>query len=65
MEDEWIAHHQETAGATLISKTNGWYLGSNVPGKPRCVLSYTGGVGTYRAKCDEVAANEYQGFAMR
>ena len=65
MEDEWIAHHQETAGATLISKTNGWYLGSNVPGKPRCVLSYTGGVGTYRAKCDEVAAGGYQGFTMR
>jgi len=65
MEDAWVAHHNETADATLISKTTGWYLGSNVPGKPRCVLSYTGGVGTYRQKCDEVAAGGYQGFAMR
>jgi cyclohexanone monooxygenase/acetone monooxygenase len=65
MEDRWVAHHDETASANLISKTNSWYLGSNVPGKPRRVLSYTGGVGTYRRKCDEVAASGYQGFAMQ
>ena len=65
MEDNWVAHHDETANATLISKTNSWYLGSNIPGKPRRVLSYTGGVGTYRKKCDEVAASGYQGFAMQ
>ena len=63
-EDAWVAHHDETANATLISKTNSWYLGSNVPGKPRRVLSYTGGVGTYRRKCDEVAASGYAGFQM-
>ena len=38
-EDAWVAHHEETAGATLIADTTGWYLGSNVPGKPRRVLS--------------------------
>jgi acetone monooxygenase (methyl acetate-forming) len=65
MEDDWVAHHDETANATLIAKTNSWYLGSNVPGKPRRVLSYTGGVGTYRQKCADVAASGYQGFAMR
>jgi cation diffusion facilitator CzcD-associated flavoprotein CzcO len=65
MEDRWVAHHDETAGATLIAKTVSWYLGSNVAGKPRRVLSYTGGVGTYRQKCAEVAASGYQGFAMR
>ena len=64
-EDRWVAHHDETASANLISKTTSWYLGSNVPGKPRRVLSYTGGVGTYRRKCDEVAASGYEGFAMR
>ncbi|MCC8953498.1 NAD(P)/FAD-dependent oxidoreductase [Bradyrhizobium sp. Pear77] len=64
-EDQWVAHHDETANATLIAKTNSWYLGSNVEGKPRRVLSYCGGVGTYRQKCDEVAANGYQGFAMQ
>ena len=63
-EEAWVAHHEETADATLISKTTSWYLGSNVPGKPRRVLSYTGGVGTYRKKCDEVAAGGYQGFDM-
>ncbi|WP_431910357.1 flavin-containing monooxygenase [Amycolatopsis thermoflava] len=63
-EDAWVAHHDETAGATLISKTDSWYLGSNVPGKPRRVLSYTGGVGTYRQKCEEVAAAGYPGFRI-
>ncbi|WP_375778053.1 flavin-containing monooxygenase [Bradyrhizobium sp. ma5] len=64
-EDQWVAHHDETANATLIAKTNSWYLGSNVAGKPRRVLSYCGGVGTYRQKCDEVAASGYQGFAVQ
>jgi acetone monooxygenase (methyl acetate-forming) len=64
-EAAWVAHHDETANATLISKTTSWYLGSNVPGKPRRVLSYTGGVGVYRQKCDEVAAKGYAGFEMR
>jgi acetone monooxygenase (methyl acetate-forming) len=64
-EAAWVAHHDETANATLIAKTTSWYLGSNVPGKPRRVLSYTGGVGTYRQKCNEVAAKGYAGFEMR
>ena len=64
MEDAWVAHHDETANATLISKTNSWYNGSNVEGKPRRVLSYTGGVGTYRQKCKEVADKNYEGFEM-
>ena len=64
-EDRWVAHHDETAAATLISKTTSWYLGSNVPGKPRRVLSYTGGVGAYRKICDEVAAKGYEGFVKQ
>jgi cyclohexanone monooxygenase/acetone monooxygenase len=64
-EDRWVAHHDETADATLIARTSSWYLGSNVKGKPRRVLSYTGGVGTYREKCDAVAASGYEGFALR
>jgi cation diffusion facilitator CzcD-associated flavoprotein CzcO len=63
-EDAWVTHHDEIANATLIAKTNSWYTGSNVPGKPRRVLSYTGGVGDYRAKCQEVADKGYVGFAM-
>ncbi|MCA1473557.1 MULTISPECIES: NAD(P)/FAD-dependent oxidoreductase [Bradyrhizobium] len=64
-QDSWVAHHDEIANATLIAKTNSWYLGSNVEGKPRRVLSYCGGVGAYRQKCDEVAVNGYEGFAMQ
>lgn len=64
-EEKWVAHHDEVAAANLISRTNSWYLGSNVPGKPRRVLSYTGGVGTYRQKCDEVANSGYPGFDIR
>ncbi len=64
LQDEWVQHHDEVAGATLISKTNSWYNGANVPGKPRRVLSYTGGVGTYRDKCNELADGGYKGFSI-
>ena len=63
-EDAWVKHHDEVANATLIVKTDSWYMGSNVEGKPRRLLSYCGGVGTYRGKCDEVAAKDYEGFAV-
>ena len=64
VEEAWVQHHDETANATRIAKTNSWYVGSNVPGKPRRVLSYTGGVGTYRQKCLELAEGGYQGFEL-
>ncbi len=51
--------------ATLYAKTASWYTGANVPGKPRVFMPYIGGVGTYRLECDEVAASNYQGFALR
>lgn len=63
-EDSWVRHHDETANATLIAKTSSWYTGSNVPGKPRRVLSYTGGVGTYRDKCDAIAKEGYPLFSL-
>lgn len=63
-EDAWVKHHDETANATLIVKTDSWYMGSNIEGKPRRLLSYCGGVGVYRGKCDEVAAKDYEGFAI-
>jgi hypothetical protein len=40
-------------------------MGSNIEGKPRRLLSYIGGVGTYKQKCDEIAAAGYRGMAMR
>ena len=64
-EDQWVAHHEEIAAATLVTKTNSWYMGSNVEGKPRRLLSYIGGVGAYRQKCEEAAARNYAGFVMQ
>lgn len=64
LEDTWVAHHDEVAAATLIPRTNSWYNGANVPGKPRRVLSYTGGVGEYRKKCEESEASSYKGFII-
>jgi hypothetical protein len=57
-------YHDEVANATLISKTDSWYVGSNVPGKQRRMLSYAGGAGTYHQKCEEVAIRGYPGFVM-
>jgi acetone monooxygenase len=39
-------------------------MGANVKGKPRRLLSYVGGVGVYRQKCDEVAGSGYRGFTI-
>jgi acetone monooxygenase (methyl acetate-forming) len=62
-QDEWVKYHDEVANATLIAKTDSWYMGSNVPGKQRRMLSYAGGVETYHRKCEEVAVRGYPGFA--
>lgn len=64
-QDAWVAHHDEIANTTLVPRTHSWYMGSNVEGKPRRLLSYIGGVGVYRQKCVEVAAAGYQGFAKQ
>jgi len=63
-EQEWFDHVQEVVGNTLYLKANSWYLGANVPGKPRVFIPYLGGAGTYRATCDEVAKNGYRGFTL-
>ncbi|EWS54124.1 MULTISPECIES: NAD(P)/FAD-dependent oxidoreductase [Methylibium] len=64
-EESWVRHHDEVANRTLLVKTDSWYMGSNVEGKPRRLLSYAGGVGNYHRQCDEQAAMGYPGFAMR
>ena len=64
-EDNWVDHVREVGDATLYPKANSWYMGANVPGKPRIFLPYVGGVGAYRQICDEVAADGYRGFALR
>jgi cation diffusion facilitator CzcD-associated flavoprotein CzcO len=60
----WTGHVREAASATLHYKAASWYLGANIPGKPRVFLPYIGGVGTYRDRCAAVAARGYEGFTM-
>ncbi|TDC65929.1 NAD(P)/FAD-dependent oxidoreductase [Actinomadura sp. GC306] len=63
-EDAWTQHVAEVAQATLYPAAESWYLGANVPGKPRVFLPYPAGVGVYRQTCDEVAAAGYRGFRL-
>lgn len=60
----WMAHVGELAEATLYDKGNSWYLGANVPGKPRVFMPYLGGVNVYQAKCAEIARTGYPGFEI-
>jgi cyclohexanone monooxygenase len=61
-QDEWVDHVNELASYTLFAEGNSWYLGANVPGKPRVFMPYLGGVAGYRQICDGVVADGYRGF---
>jgi len=63
-EANWVAHVNRVAYKTLYPQANSWYMGANIPGKPRVFMPYIGGVDAYCDKCDEVAANGYQGFRI-
>jgi cation diffusion facilitator CzcD-associated flavoprotein CzcO len=63
-QEAWVDHVNLIASYTLYPKANSWYMGANVPGKPRVFMPYAGGVGEYRKKCDEVAAKGYEGFVL-
>ena len=63
-ENAWVAQAKEAADRTLYPQANSWYMGANIPGKPRVLLAYAGGLGAYTRKCDEVAAHGYEGFAL-
>jgi cyclohexanone monooxygenase len=62
-EDKWGRHVNDVASTTLYPRAASWYMGANIPGKPRVFMPYIG-VNTYRQKCNEVAANGYEGFAL-
>ncbi len=61
-ESAWLQHINELAAQTLFPQSTSWYMGDNIPGKPRAFMAYIGGVGTFRKTCDQVAASGYQGF---
>jgi cyclohexanone monooxygenase len=63
-ENDWVMHVNEVADTTLYPLANSWYMGANVPGKPRVFLPYIGGFGVYRQKCQEVVAKGYEGFSL-
>jgi acetyl esterase/lipase len=60
----WVQHVNDCADITLFPTANSWYMGANVPGKPRVFLPYVGGVDRYRATCDEVVERDLLGFRL-
>jgi cation diffusion facilitator CzcD-associated flavoprotein CzcO len=63
-EEAWGNHVSEIANATLYPRASSWYVGANIPGKPRVFMPYVGGCGTYRRECENAAARGYQGFIL-
>jgi cation diffusion facilitator CzcD-associated flavoprotein CzcO len=63
-EDAWMAHVTEVAYSTLFPLADSWYVGANIPGKPRVFTPYLGGVGDYRSRCDDAASAGYAGFVL-
>jgi cation diffusion facilitator CzcD-associated flavoprotein CzcO/acetyl esterase/lipase len=61
-ENGWVEFGTAWSDLTLFPLANSWYMGANVPGKPRVCLPYVGGVGGYRRACNDVAAQDYLGF---
>jgi len=65
-ETQWVAHVNEVAEGTMYTapSCNSWYLGANIPGKPRIFMPYVGGYPRYRERCEQEAANDYPGFQL-
>jgi len=63
-EDKWMQHVTEIADDTLFFQSNTWYVGANIPGKPRVIYPYVGGVGNYREICGQIATESYKGFTL-
>ncbi len=64
-EAQWVDHVNETASRTLYVLADSWYLGANIPGKPRVFMPYAGGLDVYRKTCDELAAAGYEGYRLQ
>ena len=63
-EGEWVEHVRDVANGTLHVQANSWYMGANIPGKPRVMLPYVGGLGVYTDICNDVVADGYRGFTI-
>jgi cation diffusion facilitator CzcD-associated flavoprotein CzcO len=63
--DKWVAEVNAVASRTLLPLAkHSWYLGANIPGKPRVFMPYAGGMIRYREICQDVVARDYEGFAL-
>jgi hypothetical protein len=63
-EEAWRAQVIEIASGTLFPRADSWYLGANIPGKPREMLTFAGGLSTYMTNCNESAKRGYEGFKI-
>ena len=63
-QDRWVAHVNAAADKTLFPRANSWFLGANIPGKPRVFMPYVSKIGVYRRECQEAADNGYAGFTL-
>jgi len=61
-QEAWVGHVRRVADKTLFPRAASWYMGANIPGKPRVFMPYIGS--GYRQKCADVAAAGYEGFAL-
>ena len=63
-QEDWVVHVGSAAGITLRSTCSSWYVGANIPGKPRVFMPYIGGLPAYIERCEAVVAKDYEGFAL-
>jgi cyclohexanone monooxygenase len=63
-QEAWVGHVGEVSNITLRSTCSSWYVGANIPGKPRVFMPYIGGLPAYIQACEKVVANGYEGFAL-
>ena len=63
-QDRWVEHVNAAAHRTLLPMANSWFLGANIPGKPRVFMPYAAKIGVYRRECQEVADQGYAGFIL-
>lgn len=63
-EDAWVEHVNDVSTVSLRSTCSSWYVGANIPGKPRVFMPYIGGFPVYVQKCNEVMSNGFDGFVL-
>jgi len=64
-EDDWVAHVNDVSTVSLRSTCSSWYVGANIPGRPRVFMPYIGGFPVYVQKCNAVMNSGYDGFVLQ